>query len=580
MGMSDEAPGSVACVLETAIGCLGSMMRASEAEIGSLTRAFEELAAQTSAILSLASAIVACIEDASVVSALPKVRKLGAAAAGFVEARLQATHGILETVATEMTLLRQLSEVSRSQSVIALKTRVLTMMTNIEVGRLGAAGTGFQYLATELAKFSDWLTEGTDDLELHTEARRVAINATKRVLVLELPHLAEEFARIDADLGDDLKALEAGLMEIFAMPIQFKICVKEIATQIAGVIAAVQSYDITRQQLDHVQQALTRMRSGVRDRGDRRWDAMDRSRAYTGITIQICQLQHISGTVAHWTSQIRACMQVILKVSASELLGLGPMVFEQEREISAKLEHVELLESQSQGYSERIRRTVGEHASLVQLIDHQVKNARVVRQLLHLLSLNSIVEASRLGVRADPILELGNGISELSVEWSRITGQSEDARQEMLKLMERIGDLMETFSEAGDERLHDAELETREGLHSLHTAAELAAKQAHDIQLALERMQAMRNGIARSGDVLDAAYGQIEAILSDLQSAQQQLQDGHPGIEDGCDAAEMEQLYSSSYTTEAEREVLHAALGGTALPVAQAALGGNGVELF
>jgi hypothetical protein len=578
--MRDEAAGSVAYALETATSCLSSLMHASEAEIGSLTQTFEELATQTSAILSLASAIVACIEDESVVSALPKVRTLGAAAAGFVEARLHATHGILETVATEMTLLRQLSGASRSQSVIALKTRVLTMMTNIEVGRLGAAGTGFQYLAIELAKFSAWLTEGTDNLELHTEARRLAIDATKRVLAAELPHLAEEFARIDVDLGDDLKALEAGLMELFAMPTQFKACVKEIAEQIAGVIAAVQSYDITRQQLDHVQQALTRMRSGMRGGGGKRWDAQELSRAYAGITIQVCQLQHIRGTVATWTSQIRACMQVILKVSASELMGLGPMVFKQEREISAKLEHVELLESQSKGYSERIRRTVGEHASLVQLIDHQVKNARVVRQLLHLLSLNSIVEASRLGARANPILELGNGISELSVEWSRITGQSEDARQEMLKLVERIGHLMETFSEAGDERLGDAEAETRAGLHSLHTAAEFAARQARDIQLALEKMQAKGNGIARSGDVLDQAYGQIEAILSSLESAQRQLQDGHPGIEDRCDAAEMEQLYSASYTTEAEREVLHAALGGTALPVTQAALGGNGVELF
>jgi hypothetical protein len=555
-------------------------MRASEAEIGSLTQVFEELATQTSTILSLASAIVACIEDESVVSALPKVRTLGAAAGGFVEARLRATHGILDTVATEMTLLRQLSGVSRSQSVIALKTRVLTMMTNIEVGRLGAAGTGFQYLAIELAKFSAWLTEGTDELELHTEARRLAIDATKRVLVSELPHLAGEFARIDADLGDDLKALEAGLMELFAMPTQFKICVKEIAAQIAGVIAAVQSYDITRQQLEHVHQALARMRSGMRGEGGRRWDARERSRAYAGIAIQVFQLQHINGTVANWTSQIRACMQVILKVSASELLGMGPMVFEQEREIAAKLAHVELLESQSKGYSERIRRTVGEHASLVQLIDHQVKNARVVRQLLHLLSLNSIVEASRLGAQANPILELGNGISELSVEWSRITGQSEDARQEMLKLVERIGHMMETFSEAGDETLRVAETETRGSLHSLHTAAEFAARQARDIQLALEKMQAMGIGIARSGDVLDAAYGQIEGILSSLEGAQRLLQDGHSGIEDGCDAAEMEQLYSASYTTEAEREVLHAALGGTALPVAQAALGGNGVELF
>jgi hypothetical protein len=538
-------------------------MCAAEAEIGSLTQALEELAAQTSKILSLASAIIACIEDANVVSALPKVQKLGAVAAGFVEARLQATHGILDSVAIEMKLLRQLSGVTRSQSVIALKTRVLTMMTNIEVGRLGAEGRGFQNIATELA-----------ELELHAEARRLAIEATKRVLVAELPQLAEEFARIDVDLGEDLRALEAGLMELFAMPIKFKICVKEIAEQIAGVIAAVQSYDITRQQLEHVQQALTRMRSGTR------WDARGRSQVYAGITIQVYQLQHINGTVANWTSQIRACMQVILNVSSSELMGMGPMVFEQEREISAKLAHVELLENQSKRYSGRIRSTVGEHASLVQLIDHQVKNARVVRQLLHLLSLNSMVEASRLGARANPILELSNGIAGLSAEWSEITGQSEDARQEMLRLVERIGDLMETFSEAGDERLRDAEMETRAGMHSLHSSAEFAVGQARDIQLALQRMQAMGNGIARSGDVMDAAYSQIDGIMSSLQSAQGQLQDRNPGVEDGCDMTEMEQLYSAAYTTETEREVLHAALGGTALPVTQATLGGNGVELF
>jgi hypothetical protein len=68
--------------------------------------------------------------------------------------------------------------------------------------------------------------------------------------------------------------------------------------------------------------------------------------------------------------------------------------------------------------------------------------------------------------------------------------------------------------------------------------------------------------------------------LSSLQSAQRQLQDSHSGTVDGRDVTEMEQLYSASYTTEVEREVLHAALSGTALPVAQAALAGNGVELF
>jgi hypothetical protein len=42
----------------------------------------------------------------------------------------------------------------------------------------------------------------------------------------------------------------------------------------------------------------------------------------------------------------------------------------------------------------------------------------------------------------------------------------------------------------------------------------------------------------------------------------------------------MKHHFSASYTTEVERNVLQAALGGTALQPVQQSLEGNGVELF
>jgi len=51
-------------------------------------------------------------------------------------------------------------------------------------------------------------------------------------------------------------------------------------------------------------------------------------------------------------------------------------------------------------------------------------------------------------------------------------------------------------------------------------------------------------------------------------------------VKDLYDAAEVEPLYSASYTTEMERDVLRAALHGTELPVAQQTFAGNDVELF
>jgi hypothetical protein len=49
---------------------------------------------------------------------------------------------------------------------------------------------------------------------------------------------------------------------------------------------------------------------------------------------------------------------------------------------------------------------------------------------------------------------------------------------------------------------------------------------------------------------------------------------------ENLDIAETERLFSSYYTTEIEREVMHAALHGSPLPVLQQSFTGNSVELF
>jgi hypothetical protein len=576
-----EAEGDVAESLESAANDLSSLLLASETEIGSLTLAFQQLATQANATLALTSAIVGCIEDDSVTSVLPGMRALGSSAANFLQTRLNASGEILQTISGERNLLRQLSMVTSSQSMIAVKTRILTMMTNVEVGRLGVAGTGFQHLATELAKFSLDLGEQTDELSLHTEGRKRAIEETECVLTKEVPHLTLEMSRIQINLADDLKALESGLIGISAMPAQFRACVAQIAIQITGVIAAIQSHDITRQQIEHVREALTRIASGLRGVGILpRSSKSQQSRAYTGIAIQIAQLQHIRASVDRWTSQIRDCLDGIVKASASDLVDLGRVLLAQEREISAKLNHVDLLERQTKGCCERIRQTVGEHAGLLRLIERQGKKAAAVRQLLHLLSLNSSVEASGLGARANAILEISNGISEISSEWRTITDRSESLMQEIAGLVERVGSLMTTLCEAGDGQLREAHLRSHEGLAPLHAAATLADAKAKDIQLGLRKMQTMSHTIAGSGDVLNAAYAHIDSILGELCTLQSRLKSASSSIDVGCDTAEIEQLYSASYTTEAERAVLQTVLHGVTAPSTDQALGGNNVELF
>ena len=502
--MSVETRTEAVRTLEKAKDELQALSRASESEIESVARAFEGLAGHADTILNLAAAIVRCVENESVSSVLPKVQALGATARGFIGDRLQATTGILESVTTEVKLLRQLSLVTRDQAAIAFETKALSVLTNIEVARLGAVGEGFQYLAHELADFSKSVAQDTQQLTSHTDSRRAAINETRRVLAAEMPRLREELARIEVDLGNALAGVDSSLTQLSRTPVQFRTCVEDVAQQIAGVVAAVQAHDITRQQIDHVQQAFALISAKMRGDGNSENEvAQELARAYAGLTIQIYQLRTIKETIATWVSQIRTCMDGILRVSASEVVGIGPVVLDQERELSSQLAHIEGLERESQAYSERIQRTFGGLTNLMQLVTEHLQRSKSVRGHLQLLSFNSIIEASHLGTQAAAILAIANSIKGISAEWSRITDQSGQAMQEVLNLVKQTNELMGAFSEVSNERLGEAQTQTRAGLDNLRTAAEFAAGQAQEMKVATDQMQAKTTEVGNIVDVLD-----------------------------------------------------------------------------
>ena len=291
--MSVETRTNAVRTLKKANDELQSLARTTESEIESVVRMFESLAANADTILKLAGAIVGCVENESVGSILPKVQTLGATARRFIEERLQATTGIVETVTTEVRLLRQVSLVTGSQTAIAFETKALSVLTNIEVARLGTVGADFQYLAGELADFSKSLTEDTRELVSHTDRRRAAVEETNHALAAELPRLREALARIEVDLGNAVAQVDSSLVQLSRTPVQFRTCVEEIAQQITGVVAAVQAHDITRQQIEHVQEALGIISAKMPDEENSQNKIVgDLSLAYAGLTIQIYQLKN------------------------------------------------------------------------------------------------------------------------------------------------------------------------------------------------------------------------------------------------------------------------------------------------
>lgn len=581
IAMNVEATTDIASTLDEAKCELQAMARTIETEIQSVAKAFEGLAGHSDTILGLAAAIVSGVENESVVSVLPKVRALGAAARTFIDERLRATTGILETVTTEARLLGQLSEVAGSQEAIALEIKVLSVLTNIEVARLGSIGVGFQYLAHELADFSKSVIDDTHELASHMEGRRATIEDTKRLLLAQLPHLREDLARIEVDLGSALSAVESSLTQLSSTPAQFRAGVEHIARQISGVVAAIQSNDITRQQTEHVQEALTLIAERTRAaESSENNPAEEFSQVYAGLAIQVYQLRNAKETVASWISQIRTCLSGILRVSTSEVVEIGPVVLAQERKVSSQLVRIERLESEGEAYSEKIRQTLGGLSNLMQLVSEHLRRSKSIRDRLRMLAFNSIIEASHLGIKADVILAISKSIKEVSTSWSQITDHSEQAMKEILTLVKQTNQVVEAFSAAGNEKLREAQAQTRSGLDNLRNSAEFAGLQAQEMEAATAKMQAKIAGIESNSNRIDASFSRGDAVLAQMEDLKRQLEADDPGINKRFDPAEVEELFSGGYTTELERDILRAALRGLPMPTARAALAGNTVELF
>ncbi len=565
-------------VLACAQAELERLARSSETEIESVSIAFKSLASQADTILQQAAGIVGCIEKEGMGSVFASVQSLCLTVKDFLGRRLEAATTIFGTLQKEEKPLLRLIRVTESQETVARHLRALSVLTNVEVAHLGSTGGNLQLLAQELSSFSKSLTQQTVELACDTKSRQQMIAETRNELASSLPRLRGELTRMEDGIGKTLRVIDAGLSQQADVPIQFRRCAEQTAQETAGVVAAIQAHDITRQQIEHVQHALQLIASRITSADDSRDD--DLPVAHAGLRIQILQLKTIQETVAHWTSQVRRCMKGIQQLSASGVAGIGRTVLRQEQELSAELAHIELLQQKSQEYSGRLQGTLSGLSSLVDLVNVHLKRSQMIRDRLQILMFNSLFEAQRLGGRGAVVSAIGRLIKERSEEWIAIGNQSQLALSEILGLVQRTTALMEVFSEASCQKLREDQARTRAALDSVRSTAAFVANGATQMQTITENMHANLADVAATGRRLELCFGYLDSVLRQMEDLAREWESNDPRAAGPCDPAKVERWLSAFYTTEIERSVMSAALHGTAVPVVEQSFVGNGVELF
>ena len=557
---------------------LSRLARETETDVQSVSRAFRRLASQADLILKQAAAIVQCVENENMHTVLATIRSLCLTVRNFLERRLKAVITILEMLESEGTLLGELAEVTDRQPAIAFQLKAMSVHTNVEVAQLGTTESDFQLLAAELSEFSTAVSRQTLELANHTANRRQTIERTRKEAESNLTQMRNEMKLMEDITGQSLDAIDAKLRELAKIPEQFRVCAEHTAQQIAGVVAAIQSHDITRQQIEHVQQGLQLIATKIKSTGNLDDDQLPL--AYAGLTIQSCQLKTIRQTVASWTSQIKMCMDGIRQLSASEVVGIGAIVLAQEQDLSAQLAHIELVQQTSQDYGGKIRQTLEGLSGLLELVNEYLQQSQTIGERLQLLTFNSLFEAHRLGRRGAVVAAIANIIERVFTEWNEITAQARLSLGRIQALVKSTDEVMGVFSEASGQDLRQGQTQTKNALYAVRTAAAFVAGEAAQMQTATARMQTDLSRVETTGNRLDSGLGYLETALNQIEALARRWEAEDPHLAGRWDAEEAKKVFSTFYTTEIERDVMHAALSGTQLPVLQQSLVGNAVELF
>ena len=583
IGLNPEDRTEFLATLADAQAALERLAGQSESEIGAVAYLFKGLAARAGTILQQASSIAGLVETESAGAVREQVQSLCAAVGDILEKRLRAATTVLKALEEEEQLLHQLIDVGEHQEAVAVHLQALSVLTNVEVAQLGSAGGDFQLLAQELSAFSKSVSEQTRELGGHTRHSQRTMAGTRREMAGELPHLRRDMAHMERDIETTLSAIDGGLVQLANVPGQFQACAKHIAQQIAGVVSAIQGYDITRQQTEHVGAALAAIASKIANAPPARCEetpGADLSLIQAGLAIQSCQLKCIRASVGNWTSQVATCMGAIQRLSASEVAQIGLAVLNQERDLSSRLAHIEQLQQKSHDYGRTIKNTLGGLSSLLELVNENLREFQDIRHRLQFLTFNSIVEARRLGERGVVVSSIAELIKEVSNEWNAIADQAGAALAGIMELDARTNKEIEVFGDAASEKLRAGGDETRAALDKVRETAAFAAQESARIE---EATDGMRADVAASGDMgsrlslcfegLDQVSGHVEALVSRLKAR-------YPDLAERCRVEEVERCFGASYTTEIERAVMKAALEGAPLPMLEPALAGNDVELF
>ncbi len=168
--------------------------------------------------------------------------------------------------------------------------RMLSISTKIESSRLGELGSGFINLAMDVEKLSHQVNDKSVSIMAHREMLAKMISSN-------LSDVRSTESNQDAQVLSSLNNASESLRELMSVNercTQFAASASSISVDVTAsiseAVSSMQMHDMTRQQIEHIVEALERLSADLPLSGDMAVD-QDRSRVLIAETGDVCELQ-------------------------------------------------------------------------------------------------------------------------------------------------------------------------------------------------------------------------------------------------------------------------------------------------
>lgn len=345
-------------------------------------------------------------------------------------------------------LTKQINEFKR----IVRYLEILGISTRIESARIGEAGAGFTTLASDVKGLAAYIVDSSSEIVDKTEELLKQIVAAKSQTqdMYEIQReCSENVFRVIRDDVDKLTQMTESGRELLQTVEEEA---RHTAKNIGEAVSSMQFHDITRQQLEHVEQSLRDILSIVNENGDSGIH-MDKRDQYSEVVGWIkdvgrLQLSQTRNAKERFTEAVDKLKESLLQISENvasmsrhvqgvtagkDTMG-GSLLLDIEQSIDHVIQAMIDFARQGEGIGgimAKVADTVGDMAEFVNNIE-QVGNE------IELIAINAAVKAAHTGKEGKALGVLAESIQSLSRE----TGEKTEAVSKVLQSITSLSGTM------------------------------------------------------------------------------------------------------------------------------------------